>query len=118
MYIMHIMHIMRQTWRFLDLFITASYVYMWDEYNGNNTISVPGPYSFEKILDNRLTYEKKYGKIYREKLGQMDMVHVFDPSDIATMFRQEGKYPSRGKISSLEQTYLERNNKLIGFAFL
>ena len=91
---------------------------MWGEDNGNNTISFPGPYSFEKILDNRLTYEKKYGKIYREKLGQMDMVHVFDPSDIATMFRQEGKYPSRGKISSLEQTYLERNNKLIGFAFL
>lgn len=77
-----------------------------------------GPYKFEKILDNRLNYVKKYGKIYREVLGHMDMVHVFDPSDIATMFRLEGQYPSRGNISHLEITYLKRNKKVIGFAFL
>ena len=47
----------------------------------------------------------------------MDMVHLFDPEDIATMFRLEGKYPSRGTIANLEVTYLNRNNKLIGFAF-
>ena len=72
----------------------------------------------EKILDNRFAYLKKYGKIYSEKLGLMDMIHIFDPSDVATMFRQEGEYPSRGHIPNLEKTYLERNNKLTGFAFL
>jgi hypothetical protein len=65
-----------------------------------------------------LTYSQKYGKIYREKLGNMQIVHIFDPSDLATMFRQEGKYPSRGTIANLEVTYLKRNSKLIGFAFL
>lgn len=77
-----------------------------------------GPYSFEKILENRLTYMQKYGKIYKEKLGSMSMVNLFDPTDLATMYRLEGKYPSRGKIANLEVTYLKRNNKLIGFAFL
>ena len=48
----------------------------------------------------------------------MNIVHLFDPSDLATMFRLEGKYPSRGTIANLEVTYLKRNNKLIGFAFL
>lgn len=61
---------------------------------------------------------QKYGKIYKEKLGSMTMVNLFDPSDLATMFNLEGKYPSRGKIANLEVTYLKRNNKLIGFAFL
>jgi len=61
---------------------------------------------------------RKYGKIYKERLGTMDMVHIFEPSDIATMFRLEGKYPSRGLIANLELTYLQRNNKLVGFAFL
>ena len=77
-----------------------------------------GSYRFEKILANRLDYHDKFGPIYREKLGQMDMVHIFDPSDLATMFRLEGKYPSRGHISQLETTYLQRKNMLIGFAFL
>ena len=47
----------------------------------------------------------------------MWIVHLFDPKDIAAMFRQEGKYPSRGTIANLEVTYLKRNKKLIGFAF-
>ena len=65
-----------------------------------------------------MAYMQKYGKIYKEKLGPMWMVNLFDPSDIAKMFRLEGQYPSRGKIASLEVTYLKRNNKLVGFAFL
>ena len=60
----------------------------------------------------------KYGKIYKERLGTMNIVHLYDPSDLAKMFRLEGKYPSRGTIANLEVTYLKRNNKLIGFAFL
>ena len=82
------------------------------------TCYVLGSYKLEKILANRLDYHEKYGPIYREKLGQMDMVHIFDPSDIAKMFRLEGQFPSRGKISHLEVTYVERKNKLVGFAFL
>ena len=47
----------------------------------------------------------------------MWIVHLFDPTDLATMFRLEGQYPSRGKIAGIEVSYLQRNNKLVGFAF-
>lgn len=77
-----------------------------------------GPYSFEKIVESRLAYAQLYGKIFREKLGPMWFVHIYDPTDLATMFRLEGRYPSRGKIAGLEVAYLQRNNKLVGFAFL
>jgi hypothetical protein len=77
-----------------------------------------GPYSFEKILDCRLAYKEKYGPIYKEKLGPNWIVHLFDPADIAAMFREEGRLPSRGKIASLEATYLRRKKKTVGFAFL
>ena len=80
-------------------------------------IEFVGEYSFEKILENRMAYMKRYGKIYKEKLGPMWMVHLFDPTDLATMFRLEGRYPSRGKIAGIEVSYLQRNNKLVGFAF-
>ncbi|KAK2184690.1 hypothetical protein NP493_256g00022 [Ridgeia piscesae] len=65
-----------------------------------------------------MTYMRKYGKIYTEKLGTMNIVHIFDPRDIAAMFRNEGKHPSRGTIANLELTYLRRNNLLVGFAFI
>ena len=78
---------------------------------------IVGQYSFEKILDNRMAYMRRYGKIYKEKLGPMWMVHLFDPTDLATMFRLEGRYPSRGKIAGIEVSYLQRNDKLVGFAF-
>ena len=77
-----------------------------------------GPYKFSKILDNRFAYLRKYGKIYKERLGTMNIVHIFDPRDLAAMFRNEGKHPSRGTIANLELTYLKRNNLLVGFAFM
>ncbi|ELT92836.1 hypothetical protein CAPTEDRAFT_136114 [Capitella teleta] len=77
-----------------------------------------GNHKFEKILDSRLSYMRKYGKVYREKLGHMEMVHIFDPSDIATMFREEGDHPSRGKIAHVELTYLKRSKKFISFAYI
>jgi len=64
-----------------------------------------------------MAYMRQYGKIYKEKLGPMWIVHLFDPTDLATMFRLEGRYPSRGKIAGIEVSYLQRNNKLVGFAF-
>jgi len=64
-----------------------------------------------------MSYTRRYGKIYKEKLGPMWLVHLFDPTDLATMFRLEGRYPSRGKIAGIEVSYLKRNNKLVGFAF-
>ncbi|XP_013386172.1 cytochrome P450 10-like [Lingula anatina] len=54
-----------------------------------------GPYRFERLHLAKLEYYQRYGRIYKEKLGPMTVVNLFDPVDIAKVFRGEGKYPKR-----------------------
>lgn len=42
------------------------------------------------------------GDIYREKFGPLNIVMLFRPDDVETVFRNEGPYPSRGEIDSLK----------------
>ncbi|XP_055348630.1 1,25-dihydroxyvitamin D(3) 24-hydroxylase, mitochondrial-like [Paramacrobiotus metropolitanus] len=37
---------------------------------------------------------RQLGPIYREKLGNIDAVFLFDPKDVQTVFRREGKHPN------------------------
>ena len=37
----------------------------------------------------------KYGLIYREKMGQTEIVHTKNVDDVEKIYRNEGKYPSR-----------------------
>ncbi|CAG5129616.1 unnamed protein product [Candidula unifasciata] len=50
----------------------------------------------------------KYGPIFKLYLGQ-DFVMVFDPKDIETVFRNEGRYPVRTKLS-VNEVFNRRNN--------
>lgn len=38
---------------------------------------------------------RKYGKIVRENIAGKELVSVYDPVDIETVFRNEGRYPTR-----------------------
>ncbi|KAG1667440.1 APOBEC1 complementation factor [Nymphon striatum] len=58
---------------------------------------VVGDYDIHKFHDAQVEKFKKYGNIVSEaKLypGQ-NLVHLFDPKDLETMYRIEGKYPVR-----------------------
>jgi hypothetical protein len=53
-----------------------------------------GKHSFERLHEAKLENFNRYGAIYRERLGR-DLVQLFDPADIETVHRAEGKYPQR-----------------------
>lgn len=36
---------------------------------------------------------KQLGPIYREKLGKLDAVYIFDPQDVQRVFMREGRHP-------------------------
>ncbi|XP_015782475.1 cytochrome P450 302a1, mitochondrial-like [Tetranychus urticae] len=55
-----------------------------------------GEYDIEKTPENCEANLKKYGPLVREVLfGKFSILHVFDPSDMDSVFRNEGKYPYR-----------------------
>ena len=55
-----------------------------------------GGYDIERACENGLNNLSKYGPIVRETLyGSNNLVHIFDPDDMETLFRSEGKFPAR-----------------------
>ncbi|BFZ24574.1 hypothetical protein BsWGS_27612 [Bradybaena similaris] len=50
----------------------------------------------------------KYGDIFKIQLGQQ-LVIICDPKDMETVFRNEGRYPARTKVS-IDDAYNRRNN--------
>ncbi|XP_023932852.1 cytochrome P450 10 [Lingula anatina] len=93
---------------------------------------MPGPKGLP-VLGNLLDYTKfgnkkisklhlqlakdfeKYGKIFKTRLGPSTyMIYVSDPEDIATVFRKEGRYPSRGTSFALMDAYYKRTGKPVG----
>ncbi|EDV24787.1 uncharacterized protein TRIADDRAFT_56952 [Trichoplax adhaerens] len=44
-------------------------------------------------------YKKTYGPIFKDKIGNMELVFISTPEDVATMFSAEGKYPSKGPVN-------------------
>ena len=57
---------------------------------------IQGTKSYERLHEVKLDNYKKYGPIYKEKVGPgFNMVHVFRPEDLATVFRADGAHPHR-----------------------
>nr|QFU80944.1 cyp302a1 [Eotetranychus kankitus] len=55
-----------------------------------------GEYDLENTPENLQDYLDKYGSLVRESLfGSFSILHVFDPVDMGSVFRSEGKYPNR-----------------------
>ncbi|BFZ24579.1 hypothetical protein BsWGS_27617 [Bradybaena similaris] len=63
------------------------------------------PVSFHVLLDQMFD---KYGPIFKIQLWE-PVVVVCDPKDVETVFRNEGKYPMRNKMS-INTVYSRRNN--------
>ncbi|KAI5631554.1 cytochrome p450 domain-containing protein [Phthorimaea operculella] len=53
-----------------------------------------GDYSAETLDKNAWLTWRRYGSIARERPG-IRLLHVFDPDDIAAVFRQDDRYPAR-----------------------
>ncbi|XP_072396930.1 cytochrome P450 302a1, mitochondrial [Diabrotica undecimpunctata] len=72
---------------------------------------VIGNYRFDELPLNGLKKYNKYGPIVREEIVPgVNVVWLFDPKDIETLFRQEGKYPQRRSHLALEKFRLDRPN--------
>lgn len=55
-----------------------------------------GEYDIEKTPENGEANLRKFGPLVRENLfGSFSILHVFDPIDMESIFRNEGKYPNR-----------------------
>lgn len=72
-------------------------------------LPIIGPYSFDKLHINGLKKLNKYGPIVKEEIVPgVNIVWLFKPEDIETMFRYEGKYPQRRSHLALEKYRLDR----------
>ena len=58
--------------------------------------------------------KETYGPIYREKLGGIDSVVIFDPEDVERVFRYEGKYPRRESALPIWKKYKEEKQQKEG----
>ncbi|XP_036866149.2 cholesterol side-chain cleavage enzyme, mitochondrial isoform X1 [Manis javanica] len=52
----------------------------------------------QKIHYHQIQNFRKYGPIYREKLGNLESVYIVDPEDVALLFKFEGPTPERYRI--------------------
>ena len=72
-------------------------------------LPVVGEYDMERLDEiGRLNY-KRYGPIVRENVfGKFNIVHLFDPNDMQSLFRAEGRWPERRSHRALGQYRRER----------
>ncbi|CAH1117643.1 unnamed protein product [Phaedon cochleariae] len=72
---------------------------------------VIGVYKFDELHHNGVKKYRDYGPVVREEIMPgINIVWLFDPQDIETMFRYEGKYPQRRSHLALEKYRLDRPN--------
>ncbi|KAJ8299736.1 hypothetical protein KUTeg_023796 [Tegillarca granosa] len=72
---------------------------------------------FHGLQHNEVTdmCQKEYGTIYKETiLPGFTLVHLFDPNDIETVFRADGKYPMREAFHTLAHFNKKFNNNTQG----
>ncbi|KAK1796407.1 hypothetical protein P4O66_009457 [Electrophorus voltai] len=94
--------------------------------------SIPGPTNwpiFGSLIDllrrgglNRqhealIDYHKKFGKIFRMKLGSFESVHIGAPCLLEALYRKEGKYPQRLEIKPWK-AYRDLRNEAYGLLIL
>ena len=62
-----------------------------------------GEYSFKHPHESDMRRYAKYGPIVREEVFPgVNQVRLFDPEDIAAMFRNEGRYPNRMHLAGIK----------------
>ncbi|KAJ8401361.1 hypothetical protein AAFF_G00385920 [Aldrovandia affinis] len=64
-----------------------------------------------------IEYHKKYGKIFRMKLGSFDSVHIGAPCLLEALYRKEGMYPQRLEIKPWK-AYRDLRNEAYGLLIM
>lgn len=67
-------------------------------------------YGVKNITELINDYQKKYGDIYRLRLGFDWVVYIFNPDDVMAAYRQDGKYPHRAEFD-LMLAYTKRSKR-------
>ncbi|XP_077459845.1 1,25-dihydroxyvitamin D(3) 24-hydroxylase, mitochondrial [Stigmatopora argus] len=70
-----------------------------------------------KQHDALVDYHKKFGKIFRMKLGSFDSVHINSPSFLEVLYRKEAVYPQRLEIKPWK-AYRDMRNEAYGLLIL
>lgn len=55
----------------------------------------------KNLLRGFADLHKQYGDVVRLQMGSQNMILLFNPDDIRTMFQHEGKYPLRPTFEAL-----------------
>ncbi|EDL96333.1 cytochrome P450, subfamily 24 [Rattus norvegicus] len=97
-----------------------------------NVTSLPGPTNWpllgslleifwkgglKKQHDTLAEYHKKYGQIFRMKLGSFDSVHLGSPSLLEALYRTESAHPQRLEIKPWK-AYRDHRNEAYGLMIL
>lgn len=74
-------------------------------------LPIIGQYKPDTLVENARYNREKYGPIVREKItSNLTVLHLFRPSDIESLFRQDGKHPHRRSHRALLKYRRERPN--------
>lgn len=65
----------------------------------------------------QVEYHKKYGQIFRMKLGSFDSVHLGSPSLLEALYRTESAHPQRLEIKPWK-AYRDHRNEGYGLLIL
>ena len=65
----------------------------------------------------QVDYHKKFGKIFRMKLGSFESVHIGAPCLLEALYRKEGNYPQRLEIKPWK-AYRDLRNEAYGLLIL
>jgi ecdysteroid 25-hydroxylase CYP302A1 len=55
----------------------------------------------EKLHETSRKRREEFGDLVRERLGPVDLLSIYDPSSIESVFKQEGRFPARKSHSAL-----------------
>lgn len=68
-----------------------------------------GSYSLSKLHRTYAKMYEEYGPIVREKVfGDRVLVHVYDPKDMITVYKNEGRLPERRSHRALAKYRMDR----------
>jgi len=74
-----------------------------------------GPYNRLKYHEALSSMHKEFGPLVKEKMGPgKDIVHVFDPEDIKTVYANEGAHPEIPPLQETTAMYRAQKNMSLG----
>lgn len=77
-------------------------------------LPIIGDYDVNDLFKNAQFNRSKYGPIVRERVSdKLTIVHLFDPDDIESLFRQDGGHPNRRSFIAMLKYRLDRPERYI-----